>query len=80
MIHSHWTAIVVLAVVIFLFDTLREKRSTPPTKQSGTACFIKSRGTPGMPQHTDRKSLSYTDQGEEETQIIKTSNDGVGHY
>ena len=30
--HCHQTAIVVLAVVIFLFDSLREKRSVPLTK------------------------------------------------
>ena len=30
--HSHWTAIVVLAVVIFLFHNRREKRSVPLTK------------------------------------------------
>ena len=34
LIHPHWTAIVVLAVVIFSFDDLREKRSVPPTKQA----------------------------------------------
>ena len=33
-IHSHRTATVVLAVVIFLFDNLREKGSVPLTKQS----------------------------------------------
>ena len=30
--HSHWTAIVVLAIVIFSFANLREKRSVPLTK------------------------------------------------
>lgn len=30
--HSHWTAIVVLAVVRFLFDNFREKRSVALTK------------------------------------------------
>ena len=39
LIHSHQMAIVVLAVVIFWFDNLREKRSVPLTKQSGIACF-----------------------------------------
>ena len=39
LIHSYWTATVVLAAVIFLFDSLREKRSVPLTKQSGSACF-----------------------------------------
>ena len=33
LIHSHRTAIVVLAVVISLFDNLREKRSVPLTGQ-----------------------------------------------
>ena len=32
LIHSHWTAIVVLDVVILVFDNLREKRSMPLTK------------------------------------------------
>ena len=38
-------AIVVLAVVIFPFDNLGEKRSVPLTKQSGTASFNNSCGT-----------------------------------
>ena len=38
--------IVVLAVVIFWFDNLREKRSGPLTKLPGTACFKNSWGTP----------------------------------
>ena len=38
LILSHQTAIV-LALVIFLFDSLREKRSVPLTKESGIACF-----------------------------------------
>ena len=33
LIHSCQTAIVVLAVVIFLFGSLREKRSVPLTKE-----------------------------------------------
>ena len=33
MIHSHWTTVVVLAVVIFKFDNLRLKRSVPLTSQ-----------------------------------------------
>ena len=32
MSHSHWIAVVVLAVVIFLFDSLWEKRSMSPPK------------------------------------------------
>ena len=32
LIHSHQMGIVVLAVVIFLFDNLREKRTEPLTK------------------------------------------------
>ena len=32
LIHAHWTAVVGLAVVIFLFDNLREKRSVFRTK------------------------------------------------
>ena len=46
LVHSHWMAIVVLAVVIFLFDNLREKRSVPLTKQSGIACFQSSCSVP----------------------------------
>ena len=42
LINSHLMAIVVLAVVIFLFDNLREKGSVPLTKQSGTAGFKNS--------------------------------------
>ena len=53
LIYSHWTAIVVLAVVIFLFDNQREKRSVPLTKQSGIACFKNSCGIPVyLPRHT----------------------------
>ena len=33
LIHSHRTVVVVLAVVIFSFDNLREKRSVPLTSQ-----------------------------------------------
>ena len=44
-IHSQQTAIVLTAVV-FLFDSLREKRSVPLTKQSGIACFKNSCSTP----------------------------------
>ena len=40
--HSHHTAIIVCATVIFLFDNLREKRLVPLTKQSGIACFKNS--------------------------------------
>lgn len=36
MIHSHRTAIVMLSVVIVSADNLRENRSAPLTKQSGT--------------------------------------------
>ena len=39
LIHSHWTAIVVLAVVIFLFHNPREKKSVSLRKQSVIACF-----------------------------------------
>ena len=42
-IHSHQAAIVVLAVVPFLLDSVREKRPVPLTKQSGIACFKNSR-------------------------------------
>ena len=48
LIHAHQMAIVVLAVVIFLFDNPREKRSVPLTEQSGTA----------VPRHTAWKSPS----------------------
>ena len=37
---------VVLAAVIFSFDSLREKRSVPLTEQSGIVCFKTSGGTP----------------------------------
>lgn len=40
LIHSHPTIIVVWAVVIVKFDTLREQRSVPLPKWSGTACLI----------------------------------------
>ena len=36
---SFTPTIAVLAVVIFLFENLREKRSVSLTKQSGIACF-----------------------------------------
>ena len=39
LIHSHQMAIVMLAIVIFLFDNLREKESVPLTKQPGIACL-----------------------------------------
>ena len=45
LIYSQWMAIAVLAVVIFLFDNLREERSGPLIKQSGGACCKNSRGT-----------------------------------
>ena len=41
LIHLYQMAIVVLAVVICLFDSLRESRSVPLMKQSGIACFLK---------------------------------------
>ena len=44
--HSHQTAIVVLSVVNFSFDNLREKRSVPVTKWSIIACFKNSCSTP----------------------------------
>ena len=47
LIHSHRTAITVLAAVIFLFDKLREKRSVPLTKQPGSVCFKNPCGTTG---------------------------------
>lgn len=37
MIHSHWTAVVVLAVIIFSFDNIRQKRPVPLTTESGIA-------------------------------------------
>ena len=43
MIHSHWTAVVVLAVVVFLLDSLRGK-TVPLAKQSGIAFFKRSCG------------------------------------
>ena len=44
LIHSHWTA-VVLAVVMFLSDSLGEQRAVPLTEESGVACFKNSCGT-----------------------------------
>ena len=44
--HLHLMAVVVLAVVIFLFENLREKRSVALTKSSGIACFNDSRSAP----------------------------------
>lgn len=38
-IDSFHTTTIVLAVVIFLFDKLREKRSVLLTKESAIACF-----------------------------------------
>ena len=38
-IHSQQTAAVVLAIVIFVFDKVRAKRSVLLTKQSGISCF-----------------------------------------
>ena len=45
LVHSHWMAIV-LAVVMFLFDNLREKRSVLLSEQSGIANFKNYCGTP----------------------------------
>ena len=42
--HSHQMAIV-LAAVIFLFDSLRKKRSVSLTRKSGIACFKTSCST-----------------------------------
>ena len=44
MIHSHWTAIVVLAVVTVLFDSLRETEVSAP--KLDVACLKTSVGTP----------------------------------
>ena len=44
--HAQWAAIVVLAVVIFQFDNVREKRLGPLSKYSGIVCFKNSCGTP----------------------------------
>ena len=46
LIHSHQKPVVVLAVVTFLFNNLRDKRSVPLTKESGIACFKNSCSTP----------------------------------
>ena len=46
LIHSRPVAIVVWAVVIFLFGNLKEKRSLPLTKWSGTARFKHFCGAP----------------------------------
>ena len=42
LIHSHRTTVVVLAIVIPLFDDLREKRSVSLTEWSGVACLKNS--------------------------------------
>ena len=46
LIHWHQVSIVVLAVFIFLSDSLRERRSVPQTKLSGITCFKNSCRTP----------------------------------
>ena len=40
MIHSHWMAVVVLAVVIILFDNQREKRSVSLTKLNNQGLHV----------------------------------------
>ena len=40
LIRSYWTATVLLADVIFLFNDRREKRSVPLTKELGFASFF----------------------------------------
>ena len=66
--------IVVLAAVIFLFGSLREKRSVPLTEQSGIARFKNSRGTPvknrcirqmsgATPTHTTRELPAHLRSG-----------------
>ena len=57
MVHSHQTAIV-LVVVIFLFDNLREKRSEPLSKESDTACFTNFCGI--MVENHCSNALSYS--------------------
>ena len=44
LIHSHWTATVVLAVVIFLFANQRERGQCPRLNR-GITCFKNSDGT-----------------------------------
>ena len=43
--YSHCSVVVVLTVKIFLFASLREKMSVPPTKWSGVTCCKNSCGT-----------------------------------
>ena len=38
-IHSHWVAFVVLAAVIFLFGSQRDKWPVPLSKHHGSACL-----------------------------------------
>ena len=45
-IASHRRAVVVLAVVTYLFDSLRENRSVPLIKKAGVAGFKNSCGAP----------------------------------
>ena len=62
--HSSWMAIVVLAVVIFLFDNIREKRSVTLTKWSDIACFKNSCGIPlkiaGQKCSSNQRRLSHS--------------------
>ena len=62
-IHTHHMTIV-LAVVIFLFDNLRQKKSEPLTKWSGVACFKNSVAYllkfTGLEQYLTKQSLYFT--------------------
>ena len=49
LIHAPQTAIVVLAVVVFIMDNLREKSSVPLTKQSGIHVFKLLTAHQGVP-------------------------------
>ena len=73
-------AVFVLAVVIFLFDNLREKRSVLLTKSSRIACFKNSCSTPVEKSYlkSERKCNIFTNTAEEEVrQTLAVQGDGA---
>lgn len=68
MTHSQWMAVAVLVVVLFALDILREKRSVPLTKHSGTACF-KTSGT-RVENHCSRKMTVFSKNSNEAIRFI----------
>ena len=59
LIHSHQTATVVLAVVIFTFGQLGEKRWVPLTRQSGAARCTGACRLPGATARLGTSSLTF---------------------